>query len=75
MPMIESIWLQLGPFMRIALHHVGTFYTVDRHKEIIAALRQRDISALKLAIGADIHDAVGGFDDIAMKKILGRKAA
>ena len=59
MPMIESIWLQLGPFMRIALDHIGTFYTIDRHKEIIAALRARDCEALKQAIKADIHDAVG----------------
>jgi len=70
-PMIESIWLQLGPFMRIALHHIGTFYTIDRHKEIIVALRQRDLAALKRAIDADIHDAVGRFDDAAMKKIIG----
>jgi DNA-binding GntR family transcriptional regulator len=71
MPMIESIWLQLGPFMRIALQHIGTFYTIDRHKEIIGALRQRDLTALKQAIHADIHDAVGRFDDDALDKILG----
>lgn len=70
LPMIESIWLQLGPFMRIALQHIETFYTVDRHKEIISALRDRDIVALKLAIDADIHDAVGRFDGAAMDKIL-----
>ena len=57
--------------MRIALHHIGTFYTIDRHKEIIVALRQRDLAALKRAIDADIHDAVGRFDDAAMKKIIG----
>ncbi len=71
MPMIESIWLQLGPFMRIALQHIGTFYTVDRHKEIITALHQRDLAALKKAIRADIHDAVGRFDDDALNKIIG----
>ncbi len=70
LPMIESIWLQLGPFMRIALQHIGTFYTIDRHKEIIEALRNRDLDSLKKAIDADIHDAVGRFDDVAMDKIL-----
>jgi len=70
LPMIESIWLQLGPFMRIALQHIGTFYTIDRHKEIITALRERDIAGLKKAIDADIRDAVGRFDDVAMDKIL-----
>jgi len=70
LPMIESIWLQLGPFMRIALQHIGTFYVIDRHKEIIEALRNRDLASLKKAIDADIHDAVGRFDDVAMDKIL-----
>jgi len=70
LPMIESIWLQLGPFMRVALQHIGTFYKIDRHKEIITALRDRDLDGLKVAIDADIHDAVGQFDDVAVEKIL-----
>ena len=56
LPMIESIWLQLGPFMRIALQHIGTFYTIDRHKEIITALRNRNLAGLQQAIDADIRD-------------------
>ena len=71
MPMIESIWLQLGPFMRIALRHIGTFYGIDRHKEIISALRNRDLDALLHAIQADIRDGVGWFDNDALEKILG----
>jgi len=71
MPMIESIWLQLGPFMRKALQYIGTFYGVDRHKEIIAALRKRDLDQLLQAIHADIHDGVGWFDNDALDKILG----
>jgi len=71
MPMIESIWLQLGPFMRIALRHVGTFYGIDRHKEIISALRNRNLDDLLRAIHADIHDGVGWFDESALEKILG----
>jgi hypothetical protein len=50
MPMIESIWLQPGPFMRIALLYIGTFYGVDRHKEIIAALHDRNLEYLLRAI-------------------------
>jgi len=75
MPMIESIWLQLGPFMRMALKHLGTFYGIDRHKEITAALRNRDLEALLLAINADIRDAVGWFDKSALEKILGPHAS
>jgi len=71
MPMIESIWLQLGPFMRIALRYLGTFYGVDRHKEIIFALRNRNLGDLLKAIHADIHDGVGWLDNDALEKILG----
>lgn len=70
MPMIESIWLQLGPFMRVALQHLGTFYGIDRHKEIIAALRARNLEDLVQAITADIRDAVGWLDNDALDKIL-----
>jgi len=73
MPMIESIWLQLGPFMRIALRHVGSFYGVDRHKEIIAALHNRNLGDLLRAIQADIHDGVGWLDNDALDKILGSR--
>ena len=67
---IESIWLQLGPFLKIALNHIGVFYIVDRHKEIINALRDRNIDILKKAISDDIHDAVGKLDNDALNKIL-----
>jgi len=69
-PTIESIWLQLGPFLKIALNHIGVFYVVDRHKEIISALRSRKLDALKKAISDDIYDAVGKLDDTALNKIL-----
>ena len=69
-PTIESIWLQLGPFLKIALNHIGVFYVVDRHKEIIIALRSRNLDALKQAISNDIYDAVGKLDEAALNKIL-----
>lgn len=70
LPMIESVWLQLGPFTRAALGQLGISYTVDRHKEAIEALRQRDRSALLEALEADIRDGFGhlgraGLEDAA----------
>lgn len=59
MPMVESIWLQLGPFVRLAVSNLETFYQFDRHQEAIAALRQRDPLALRVAIEADIRDGIG----------------
>ncbi|MFQ3231428.1 GntR family transcriptional regulator [Reinekea sp.] len=56
MPIIESLWLQLGPFQRQVLTRVSEDYKVDRHKEILAALGTRDATALHDAITNDIMD-------------------
>jgi DNA-binding GntR family transcriptional regulator len=70
-PMIESLWLQLGPFHRVAVRHVGDNYPVDRHREILGALRARDPIAISMAIEADIRDGVGRLGREALRKILG----
>lgn len=59
MPLIESVWLQLGPFMRLAMEHVGDHYPEDRHNEAMNAIERRDSIALKIAIEADIRDGIG----------------
>ncbi|UOK72541.1 GntR family transcriptional regulator [Ancylobacter polymorphus] len=59
LPLIESVWLQIGPFMRMALADLETHYPVDRHAEALAALRARDEAALRRAIEADIRDGIG----------------
>jgi len=58
MPIIESIWLQLGPFQRQVLTRVTEYYEIDRHKEILTALTTRDATALIDAITNDIKDGV-----------------
>jgi DNA-binding GntR family transcriptional regulator len=52
--LVESIWLQFGPFMRMAYGRIGTSLLEDHHQTAIAALEQRDRKALKAAIAADI---------------------
>jgi DNA-binding GntR family transcriptional regulator len=71
MPMIESIWLQLGPFTRIAARNVTELYVVDHHKEILEALRGRDETALITAIADDIQGGVGHLNADALERILG----
>ncbi|WP_199257773.1 GntR family transcriptional regulator [Paracoccus binzhouensis] len=56
MPLIESVWLQLGPFQRQAIEHLSGITAADRHKEMLAAMRARDLPALCVAIEADVHD-------------------
>ena len=58
-PLIESVWLQLGPYTRVALTNLKDIYLVDRHKETIKALRDRNANALTTAIEADIRDGIG----------------
>ncbi|UVK36001.1 GntR family transcriptional regulator (plasmid) [Mesorhizobium sp. AR10] len=70
MPLIESLWLQLGPILGIAMEHVAEFYLVDRHQEAIEALRRRDEEAVAQAIGADIREGVGGLDGRAVERLL-----
>ena len=71
MPAIESLWLQLGPFMRVAAHHLTELYLVDRHAEAIAAMRARDAEALGRAIEADIREGVGQLDREVVDRIIG----
>ncbi|MBS7543699.1 GntR family transcriptional regulator [Ancylobacter oerskovii] len=59
MPLIESVWLQIGPFMRLALTDLEEHYRVDRHREALDALAAGDEAALRRAIEADIHDGIG----------------
>lgn len=58
LPLIESLWLQIGPFLRRAMRTISGHYTVDRHSEALAALRRRDTMALRIAIEADIRDGI-----------------
>lgn len=56
MPLIESLWLQLAPFMRVAAANLEEYYQVDRHREAIQAIDNKDPVALQLSIAADIRD-------------------
>ncbi len=59
LPLIETLWLRLGPFMRRAGEAFSTDYQIDRHAEALAAIVKRDAEALKAAIAADIRDGTG----------------
>jgi len=57
-PLIESLWLQLGPFMRLATSSLEEYYVVDRHDEAMQAIEKHDAIALQLAIKADIREGI-----------------
>ena len=56
--LIETLWLQFGPFMRVVYGRYGTANLVDQHELALAALRDRDAEALGRAITADIRDGM-----------------
>lgn len=63
-PLIESLWLQLGPFSRIAIKKLEKAYLVDRHAEALEALRKSNLFGLRRAIEADIRDGIASINTV-----------
>ena len=63
-PLIESLWLQLGPFSRIAISKLEKVYLVDRHIEALDALKHRNLFGLRRAIEADIRDGIASINTV-----------
>ncbi|MCC3862109.1 GntR family transcriptional regulator [Pseudemcibacter aquimaris] len=59
MPMIEQIWLQIGPLHRLSVAKLPEHYTHDRHCDIIESLKSHNPFGLKSAIEADIRESMG----------------
>lgn len=65
--LIETLWLQFGPYMRVLYNRVPHNELNDRHKTAIDAIEARDADALRAAIIQDINDGMGllGRSDLA----------
>jgi DNA-binding GntR family transcriptional regulator len=59
MQMIESLWLQAGPLLNLALSEFGLKVGQDHHQSLLDALAKRDGKAARQAIQDDISDAAG----------------
>lgn len=66
-PLIESLWLQIGPFLHLAMNHFGVDYAADHHKETLRALEERNGPALRHAIEGDIRDGMGSIPATELK--------
>jgi DNA-binding GntR family transcriptional regulator len=55
--LVESVWLQLAPSMRLVTGRAGTAGLVDFHREALAALARHDERGLREAIRADVMQA------------------
>lgn len=56
--LIETLWLQFGPFMRVVYGRYGTVNLLDQHQVALQAIRDGDAAALGRAISADIRDGM-----------------
>lgn len=70
MPLIESLWLQSAPFMRLVLNRIGLGYVTDRHVQATDAIANRDALALKLAIASDIREGLGALGQEELETTL-----
>jgi len=57
--LIETLWLQFGPYMRVVYDSMQEVLLVDQHQIAISALRTKDADKLRSAIRADIRDGMG----------------
>ena len=63
-PLIESLWLQLGPFSRIVVSKLKKIYKVDHHLSAIEAIRNQNATALRNAIEADIRAGISSINSL-----------
>jgi DNA-binding GntR family transcriptional regulator len=74
LPLIESVWLRFGPFMRMIYGRVGTIGLVDHHKQAIRAAETRDGTALAAAILADIREGMSLIGEALSDEAAGLEA-
>jgi DNA-binding GntR family transcriptional regulator len=57
--LIETLWLQFGPFMRLVYGRISAAHLNDSHQAAIRAIEARDAAGLRAAIATDISDGMG----------------
>jgi DNA-binding GntR family transcriptional regulator len=56
-PIVESLWMQVGPFLNGVFTNVGTRHARDNHTQVLKALRRHDAVGAADAIRNDLADA------------------
>ncbi len=77
LPIARALWTQIGPSHRIVCGRYGTGNLVDNHKEILAALRGKDMAALRFSLKQDIEQgnalAIGETTQPGKSNLVDRK--
>lgn len=72
--LIETLWLQFGPFMRYVYGRVSSAHLNDSHQAAIRAIEARDPVGLSEAISRDIADGMGLLARTALTADMGFSA-
>lgn len=56
-PIVESLWMQVGPFLNGVFTAAGTRHARDNHTQVLKALRRHDAVGAADAIRSDLADA------------------
>ena len=56
--LVENIWLQIGPTMRVLYEKIGVLETPKHHVSILAALKSSDEQKLRLMIQTDVTNGL-----------------
>jgi len=67
--LVESVWLQFGPFMRMAYGRIGTSTIEDNHEVAISAMKAQDEAGLRAAIDADIGQGMGFIGEAVLSRV------
>ncbi len=63
--MARTLWLQIGPFMRVVFDRIANVYLPkDHHQEMIEALSRGDADAVRTAMSADIGEGMALMLDV-----------
>ena len=71
LPVIESLWLQIGPFLNLLYFEGRLDSNIEYFEEVIAALRARDATAARDALDRDMEVAAGYILDRMIRSTRG----
>ena len=57
LPIVESLWMQVGPYLNGVFTAAGVSHASDNHAEVLKAARRRDPVGVASAISHDLADA------------------
>lgn len=57
LPIVESLWMQVGPYLNGVFNAAGVSHASDHHATALKAARRRDAIGVSDAIGRDLADA------------------